>query len=44
MLVELSDGSTESLDASRDWCTTDRALAGVVNVGVSLARALVIAN
>ncbi len=44
MLVELGDGSTESLDAGRDWFTTDRALAGIVNVGVSLARALVIAN
>jgi hypothetical protein len=44
MLVELSDGSTQSLDAGRDSYTSGRAVAGVVNIGVSLAEALVIAN
>jgi hypothetical protein len=34
MLVELADGSTQPLDAQRDWSTTaDRSLAGVVNIG-----------
>jgi hypothetical protein len=45
MLVELADGSTQLLDAERDWSTTaDRSLAGVVNVGTGLAKALVIAR
>jgi hypothetical protein len=44
MLVELSDGSTRSLDAGRDRYTSGGAVAGVVNIGVSLAEALVIAN
>jgi hypothetical protein len=34
MLVELTDGSTQPLDAERDRSTTaDRSLAGVVNIG-----------
>jgi hypothetical protein len=45
MLVELSDGSTQRLDAEREWSTTaDHSLAGVVNVGVGSAEALVIAR
>jgi hypothetical protein len=45
MLVELADGSTQPLDAERDWSTTaDRSLAGVVNIGTGLAKALVIAR
>ena len=45
MLVELTDGSTQPLDARRDWSTTaDSSLAGVVNVGSDLAKALVIAR
>jgi hypothetical protein len=45
ILVELADGSTQPLDAERDWSTTaDRSLAGVVNIGSGLAKALVIAG
>jgi hypothetical protein len=45
MLVELSDGSTQTLDAERDWsATADSSLAGVVNIGIGLAKALVIAR
>jgi hypothetical protein len=45
MLVELTDGSTQPLDAQREWSTTaDRSLAGVVNIGSGLAKALVIAR
>ena len=45
MLVELADGATQPLDARRDWSTTaDSSLAGVVNVGTGLAKALVIAR
>ncbi len=45
LLVELADGSTQQLDAGRDWSTTaDRSLAGVVNIGSGLAKALVIAR
>ena len=45
MVVELTDGSTLPLDAERDWSTTaDRSLAGIVNIGGSLAKALVIAR
>lgn len=45
MLVELCDGSTQPLDAGRDWLmTADRSLAGVVNIGVGLAKAFVIAR
>ncbi len=45
MLVEFADGSTQRLDAERDWATTaDRSLAGVVNIGSGLAKALVIAR
>jgi hypothetical protein len=45
MLVELSDGSKQPLDAERDWSTTaDRSLAGIVNIGVGLAKALLIAR
>jgi hypothetical protein len=45
MLVELTDGSTQPLDAQRDWSTTaDRSLAGVVNIGSDLAKVLVIAR
>ena len=45
MVVELTDGSTQPLDAERDWSTTsDRSLAGIVNIGGSLAKALVIAR
>ena len=44
-LVELADDSTQPLDAQRDWSTTaDSSLAGVVNVGSDLAKALVIAR
>jgi hypothetical protein len=43
ILVERADGSTQPLDAKRDWFTTaDRSLAGVVNIGSGLAKALVI--
>jgi hypothetical protein len=45
MLVELADGSTQPLDAERDWSTTtDRSLEGVVNIGTGLAKGLVIAR
>jgi len=45
MVVELTDGSTEPLDAQRDWSTTtSRSLAGIVNTGSGLAKALVIAR
>jgi hypothetical protein len=45
MLVELTDGSTQPLDAERDWSTSaHRSLAGVVNIGSGLAKALVIAR
>jgi hypothetical protein len=45
ILVELADGSTQPLDAERDWSTTaDRSLAGVLNIGSGLAKALVIAR
>ena len=45
MLVELSDGATQPLDEEREWSTTaQHSLAGVVNVGVGLAKALVIAR
>lgn len=45
MLVELSDGSTQPLDAERDWSTAaGRSLGGVVNIGTGLAKALVIAR
>ena len=45
MLVELDDGSTQLLDSERDWSTAaGRSLAGVVNVGTGLAKALVIAG
>lgn len=45
MLVELDDGSTQPLDSERDWSTAaGRSLAGVVNVGTGLAKALVIAG
>jgi hypothetical protein len=45
MLVELADGSTQTLDAERDWSTAaDRSLAGIVNIGSGLAKALVIAR
>jgi hypothetical protein len=44
MLVELSDGTTQTFDAGRDCYTSGRAVAGIVNIGVSLAEALVIAN
>lgn len=45
LLVELDDGSTHPLNAERDRCATaDRSLAGLVNVGDGLARALVIAR
>lgn len=45
MVVELTDGSTQPLDAERDWSTTaERSLAGIVNIGCGLAKALVIAT
>jgi hypothetical protein len=45
MVVELTDGSTRPLDAERGWSTTaDRSLAGIVNIGSGLAKALVIAR
>jgi hypothetical protein len=45
MLVELSDGSTQPLDAEQDWSTAaGRSLWGVVNIGTGLAKALVIAR
>jgi hypothetical protein len=45
MVVELTDGSTQPLAAERDWSTTaDRSLAGIVNIGSGLAKALVIAR
>jgi hypothetical protein len=45
MRVELTDGSTQPLDARRDWSSTaDGSPAGVVNVGSDLAKALVIAR
>jgi hypothetical protein len=45
MLVELTDGSMQPLNVERDWSTTaDRSLAGIVNIGSGLARALVIAR
>ncbi len=45
MLVELSDGSTQRLDAGRDWSAgPERSVAGVVNLGIGLAKALVIAG
>jgi hypothetical protein len=45
MLVELSDGSTQPLDAERDWSTAaGRCLGSVVNIGTGLAKALVIAR
>jgi hypothetical protein len=45
MLVELADGSTQPLDARRDWSpTADSSLTGVVNVGSDLAQALVISR
>jgi hypothetical protein len=45
VIVELSDGTTQPLDAERDWSeTADRSAAGVVNIGTSLAKALVIAR
>jgi hypothetical protein len=45
MLMELADGSTQPLDAERDWSAGgDRSLAGVVNIGIGLAKALVIAR
>jgi hypothetical protein len=45
MLVELTDGSTQTLDAERDWsATAERSVAGVVNVGIGLAKAFVIAR
>ena len=45
MLVELSDGSMQPLDAERDWSTaTGTSLKGVVNIGTGLAKALVIAR
>jgi hypothetical protein len=45
MLAELADGSTQPLNAERDWsATADRSLAGVVNIGTGLAKALVIAR
>jgi hypothetical protein len=43
MLVELTDGSTQPLDAGRERSTTpDRSLARIVNIGSGLAKALVI--
>jgi hypothetical protein len=43
MVVELTDGSRLPLDAERDWSTTAvRSLAGIVNIGSGLAKALVI--
>ena len=45
MVVELADGSTQPLDAERDWSTTaDRSVAGVVNISSGLAKALLIAR
>jgi hypothetical protein len=45
MVVELTDGSTQPLDTEQEWSTTaERSLAGIVNIGTGLAKALVIAR
>jgi hypothetical protein len=45
IVVELTDGSTQPLDAERDSFTAGRrSPAGIVNVGTGLAKVLVIAR
>lgn len=45
LLLEFVDGSTQPLDAEREWSTTaTRSVAGIVNIGSGLAKALVISR